>query len=110
MTTIAGSPGLSRLCAVDNPKYYERCLGNLFHMVIECNSRICVQGLDTGAAALEYQNTKPGSNYAETKTNEDRAWAQLCRVHGHGQPKPDFHRIEKLRALCKQYQEHTKTK
>lgn len=73
MTTIAGSPGPSCLCAVDNLTYYERCLGNFFHMVIECNSRICVQGLDTGAAALEYQNTKPGSNYAETKTNEDRA-------------------------------------
>ena len=37
MTTIAGSPGRSRLCAADNPKYYERCLGNLFHMFIECN-------------------------------------------------------------------------
>ena len=73
MTTIAGSPGLSRLCAVENPKYYERCLGNLFQMGIECSSRICVQGLDTGAAEMECTSTKPGSNYAETKTNEDRA-------------------------------------
>ena len=110
MTTIAGSPGLSRLSAADNPKYYERCLGNLFHMVVECNSRICVHGLDTAAAELEYANTQPGQNYAETKTNEDQAWAQLCRVHGNGRPTTDFKRIECLLALCEQYQGHTKTR
>ena len=79
-------------------------------MVVECNSRICVQGLDTGAADVEYRSTGPGLNYAETQANENRAWAQLCRVHGHAQPKTNFDRIEQLLALCEQYQGHTKTK
>ena len=110
MITIGKSPGVGRLCAINNPRYYENCVENLFHMVIECNSRINVQGLDTVTAELEYRKTKPGSNFAETKTNEERAWAQLCRVHGNDKPKTDYNRIEFLLALCEQYQGHSTTK
>ena len=110
IVTIANSPGLGRLCAIDNPKYYEQCLENMFHMVIECNSRINVQGVDTTAAELEYRKTKAGANFAETKTNEERAWAQLCRVHGNNKPNTDYNRIEFLLVLCEQYQGHSKTK
>ena len=110
MITIQDSPGRDRLCAIANPVYYEKCLENMFHMVVECNSRISVQGLDTAAAEVEYSKTKPGENFAETRTNEARAWAQLCRVHGNARPKTDYNRIEFLLALCEQYQGHSKTK
>ena len=49
--TIEGAPGLERLSAVRNPKYFEQCLRNMFDMVVECNSRINVQSQDTTAAA-----------------------------------------------------------
>ena len=70
MVTIENSPGRDRLCAINNPKYYEKCLENMFRMVVECNSRISVQGSDTSAADVEHNKTKPGTNFAETKTNE----------------------------------------
>jgi hypothetical protein len=79
-------------------------------MVIECNARICIQGMDTNAAEREYMSTKPGANYAETQTNEERAWTQLCRVHGNANPKTEYHRIEFLLAMCAKYQGHSKTK
>ena len=82
----------------------------MFQMVIGCNARIRIQGLDTAAAEMEYKKTKAGKNFAETKTNEERAWAQLCRVHGNSKPNTDYNRIEFLLALCAQYQGHSKTK
>ena len=108
--TIQGTPGLDRLSAVENPKYFEMCLRNIFDMVIECNSRICLQSQDTKAAEEEYRSTTPGENYAETKTNEERAWVQLCRAHGNQQPKTDYDRINFLLDLCAAYQGHTKTR
>ena len=95
---------------MENPKYSEHCLKNMFDMVIECNSRIRAQGLDTNAAETEHMSTEPGWNYAETNAKEERAWKQLCRVHGNSTPKTDFHRIEFLLALCEKYQGHNKTK
>ena len=50
VATIKGAPELERLSAVDNPKYFEQYLRNMFDMVIECNSRINVQGQATNAA------------------------------------------------------------
>ena len=79
-------------------------------MVVECNSRINVQSQDTTAAAREYEATKPGANFAETKTNEERAWIQLCRTHGNAQPKTDYDRIVFMLELCATYQGHAKTK
>ena len=84
--------------------------GKLFQMIIKCNLRISIQGLDTAAAELECKNTKPGANFAKTKTNEARAWAQLCRVYGNDKPNTDYNRIKFLLALCEQYQGHSKTK
>ena len=110
VVTISGSPGMTRLSAVDNPKYFELCLRNMFDMIVECNSRICVAGLDTTAAAAAYMSTKAGNCFAETRTVEERAWAQLCRVHGNAQPKTDYDRIEFMLSLCAAYQGHTKTK
>ena len=110
ITTIEGSPGMHRLSAMENPKYFEQCLRNLFDMAIEWNARICMQGMDTNAAAREYLSTKLGNNYAETKTNEERAWVTLCRVHGNITPRTEYNRIEFLLALCAKYQGHTKTK
>ena len=55
-------------------------------------------------------STEPGGNYAETSAKEERAWKQLCRVHGNSTPKPDFNRIEFLLTLCEKYQGHNKTK
>ena len=49
LVTIAGSPGAMRLDAMDNPRYFEKCLKNMFDMVIECNSRMRVQDFDTSA-------------------------------------------------------------
>ena len=40
IATIAGSPGATRLDAMENTKHYERCLKNLFGMVMEINARI----------------------------------------------------------------------
>ena len=79
-------------------------------MVIECNSRIFLQCQVTKAAETTYRSTQPGDNYTETKTNEERAWVQLCRAHGNPQPKTDHDRIEFLLDLCTAYQGHTKTK
>ena len=110
MAKIGGSPGMERLSAMGNPKYFERCLKNMFDMVVECNSRINVQGLDTVAASKAYLATKAGRNYTETKTLEECAWAQLCRVHGNSHPKTDYDRIEFLLSLCADYQGHSKTK
>ena len=112
ITAVANTPRMGRLCAMENPKYFEHCLKNMFDMVIECNSRIQTQGLDTGAAENEYMtlSTEPGGNYAETNAKEEHAWKQLCRVHGNSTPKPDFHRIEFLLTLCEKYQGHNKTK
>ena len=55
-------------------------------------------------------STQAGAHFAETRTIEERAWAQLCRVHGNAQPKTDYDRIEFILALCAAYQGHTKTK
>ena len=76
LATIVGSPGATRLDAMENPKYYDKCLRNLFGMVIEVNARIRLQDLDTGAAKGAYDATQPGSSYAETSANEERAWIQ----------------------------------
>ena len=54
ITAIANTPGMGRLCAMENPKYFEHCLENMLGMVIECNARIRTQGLDTDAAEKEY--------------------------------------------------------
>ena len=107
---IAGSPGAARLNTMDNPKYFEQCMKNMFDMVIECNSRMRVQDVDTDAAYKTYKATKPGDSYAEASSNEERAWRQLCRVHGSTQPKTDFDRIEFMLTLCATYQGHSKTK
>ena len=105
ITATANTPGMGQLCAMENTQYFEHCLTNMFDMVIECNARIRTQGLDTNAAENEYRSTEPGENYAETNTKEERAWKQLCRVHGNSTPTTDFHRIEFLLALCEQYQD-----
>ena len=42
VVSVSGSPGMTRLSAVDNPKYFEQCLRNAFDMITECNSRICI--------------------------------------------------------------------
>ena len=42
MAAIEKSPGMERLSATGNPKYFERRLRNMFDMVIECSSRISV--------------------------------------------------------------------
>ena len=94
---------------MENPQYYDRCLKNLFGMVVEVNARIRVQDLDTAAAKTAYHATQPGHSYAETSTNEERAWIQLCRAHGNTQPKTDHDRIEFLLSLCASYQGHNKT-
>ena len=91
--TIQGTPGQNRLSAVENPKYFEMCISNIFDMVIECNSRICLQCQDTKEAEKTYRSTLPGDNYAATKTNEERAWVQLCRAHGNPQPETDHDMI-----------------
>ena len=88
---------------MDNPGYFEKCLKNMFDMVIECNSRMRVQDFDTSAADEQYKATKPGDSYVEARTNEERAWRQLCRVHGNTKPKTDFDRLEFLLALVAAY-------
>ena len=95
---------------MENPKYFERCLRHLFDMIIKCNARICIQGMDTDTAERDYKATKPGANYAETQTNEERAWTQLCRVHGNATPTTKYHRVEFLLMMCAKYQGHSKTK
>ena len=112
MGTILDSPGMARvrLSAVDSPKDFERCLRNLVDIVIECNSWISVQGSDTIAATREYLATKAGRNYVETKTLQECAWEQLCKVHGNSRPKIDHDRIEFLLAQCAAYRGHHKTK
>ena len=95
---------------MDNPKYFEQCMKNMFDMVIECNSRMRVQDFDTDAANKTYMATKPGGSYADASSNEERAWRQLCRVYGNTQPKTDFDRVEFLLTLCATYQGHDKTK
>ena len=92
---------------MENPKYFERCLRHLFDMIIKCNARICIQGMDTDTAERDYKATKPGANYAETQTNEERAWTQLC---GNATPTTKYHRIEFLLMMCAKYQGHSKTK
>ena len=49
LVALAGSLGAMRLDAMDNPKYFEKCLKNMFDMVIECNSRMrrCVYRTST---------------------------------------------------------------
>ena len=110
LVNITGSPGATRLNAMDNPKYFEQCAKNMFEMVIECNSRLRVQDFDTDAADKTYRATQPGDSYAEASSNEERAWRQLCRVHGNTQPKTDFDRVRIMLALCATYQGHHKTK
>ena len=82
----------------------------MFDMVIEYNSRIRVQDFDTDAADKTYKAALPGDNYAEASSNEERAWRQLCCVHGNTQPKTDFDRVEFMLTLCATYQGHHKTK
>ena len=77
------------LSATENSKFFEQCLPNLFDMIIECNARICARGMDTNAAEREYSSTKTRADYAETKTNEERAWVALCQVYGSITPKTD---------------------
>ena len=75
--TITGSPGATRINAMDNPKYFkfEQCMKTfMFDMVIECNSRMLIQDFDTDAADKTYKATKPGDSYAEASSNEGRAW------------------------------------
>jgi len=95
---------------MENPQYYDRCLKNLFGMVVEVNARIRMQDLGTAAAKEIYDATQPGHSYAETSTCEERAWIQLCRAHGNTRPRTDYDRIEFLLSLCASYQGHTKTK
>ena len=107
---ITGSPGAARLSAIDNPTYFEQCMKNMFDMVIEVNSRMRVQDFDTDAAYMTYMATKSGDSYADASSNEERAWRQLCRVHGNTQPRTDFDRVQFMLTLCATYQGHNKTK
>ena len=101
---------MARLSAVENPQFSEKFLKHVFEMVTECNARIEGTGTNTLAAALEYRATEAGASFAETQTNEERAWRQLRRVHGNATPKTDFNRLEHLLAMCCSYQGHDKSK
>ena len=108
--TLQGTPGAERLSPMDNPVHFTKCLESMFELVVECNSRLYAQGLNTTDADAEYNNTKPGSGYASTSVAEENAWTKLCQVYGPGsQPKTDYRRIKFLIKLCKQYQGHDKT-
>ena len=79
MVTIANSPGLNRLCGIENPKYYGRCLENMFQMAIKCNLRISIQGLNTAAAELDHKKTKLG-NFSQKRKQTNNEHGHSCAV------------------------------
>jgi len=107
---INDMPGLQRLTCIGNPEYYRQCLATLYDMVVECNARIHVLGLDTTAAYSEYKATEAGSSYASTSVNEQMAWTTLCQKYGNNTPMTDYDRIQFLLGLCEEYQGHEKTR
>ena len=75
MVTIANSPGCGRLCAIKTSKYYEHGLENMFQMVIECNARISIQGLDTAEQNWSTKRRRLGQILPKQK--------QTKNEHGH---------------------------